>query len=158
MSLIDQKYQALGGPGSWFGDPVHEERPTPDGVGLYRTYRQKTGWLTSIHWHPEFGACETHGVIRKKWEQLGFENSFYGYPTSDEKDAIEDDEIIGRMSFFQGGAIVWLHETDKWVLLKRTEDGRLLVYQRQRTTEQEAERVAGFVEIAFRIARSALGV
>ena len=70
----------------------------------------------------------------------------------------EADEIIGRMSFFQGGAIVWLHETDKWVLLKRTEDGRLLVYQRQRTTEQEAERVAGFVEIAFRIARSALGV
>lgn len=157
MSPIDLKYQQLGGLEGWFGTPAHEERPTPDGLGLYRTYRQKNGWLTSIYWHPRYGSRELHGVIRKKWEKMGYENSFLGYPISDEVDAIENNEIVGKMSLFEGGAIVWYHQTDKWVVLKTVEDRRLLVYERQRTTEQEAERMATYAAIAIKLARAAFG-
>ena len=157
MSPIDLKYQQLGGAEGGFGTPAHEERPIQDGIGRYRTYRQANGWLTSIYWHPEYGACELHGAIRKKWETMGYENSFLGYPISDEADAIQDGEIVGTMSLFEGGAIVWYHQTDKWVVMKALDDGRVLVYERQRTTIQEAERVTPFIVMAIKIARAAFG-
>ena len=101
------------------GNPVGNETTCPDAVGRYRHYERG-----SIHWHPDTGSFETHGAIRDYWAKLGWENSFLGYPVSDEKDYTTDDYIIGvmgdpyidnypktiilgRCSFFQGGCIVW---------------------------------------------------
>jgi len=101
------------------GALLHEERTCPDNVGRFRTYERG-----SIHYHPDTGTWETHGGIRDYWARLGWENSFLGYPVSDERDYSTDDYIIGvvgdpymedypkhrilgRCSFFQGGCIVW---------------------------------------------------
>ena len=116
MSNIDEHYKEHA---EMLGDPVHEERACPDGVGRFRTYEHG-----SIHFHPDTGAWETHGGIRDLWARLGWENGFLGYPTSDERDYSTDDyiigvmgdpymedypahKILGRCSFFQGGCVVW---------------------------------------------------
>ncbi|MCB1093124.1 MAG: hypothetical protein KDL87_16415 [Verrucomicrobiae bacterium] len=118
MSPIDahhQKHAAL------LGNPVHNERFCGDRVGKYRTY--KNG---SIHYHPDTGAWETHGAIRKYWGRMKWENGFLGYPVSDETDCSTFDcammicdlgnpycrdcsehQIVGRKSLFQGGCIIW---------------------------------------------------
>ncbi|HEX8199756.1 MAG TPA: hypothetical protein VF590_04660, partial [Isosphaeraceae bacterium] len=57
----------------------------------------------SIYWSPATGAHEVHGAIRDKWASLRWENSYLGYPTSDEM----DDGHGGRVSRFQGGSIYW---------------------------------------------------
>lgn len=123
---ISQKYQQLGGPGNWLGDPTHEERATPDGVGRYRSYAGVPGWSAAIHWHPDFGAHETHGAIRAKWGSLNWENGFLGYPISDEKEWMDGDRCLGRIGEFENGAIGWFSDRDECVVLKRTEDGRLV--------------------------------
>src|SRR5437762_3969574 len=80
MSDIDTKYGQLGGRAAVLG-PLHEERTCPDGMGRYVTYQSG-----SIHWHPATGAHETHGAIRAKWSDLGWEASPLGYPLSDERE------------------------------------------------------------------------
>ena len=57
----------------------------------------------SIYWHPDTGAHEIHGEIRKKWASLGWEKSFLGYPVSDELDASGG----GKFNHFQHGSIYW---------------------------------------------------
>lgn|GEM_PF-3087286 len=74
-----------------------DERVTPDGVGRYRHYENG-----SIHWHPDAGAHETHGWIREKWAELGWERSFLGYPVIDEKNTPDG---TGDFQHFQGGSI-----------------------------------------------------
>ena len=116
MTAIDvhhQKHAAM------LGNPVQDEATCPDGVGRFRHYERG-----SIHYHPDTGAFETHGGIRDYWAKLGWENSFLGYPVSDERNYSTDDYIVGvmgdpymddypqtailgRCSFFQGGCIVW---------------------------------------------------
>ena len=39
MSLIDDKYNLLGGASGFLGQPQDVERPTPNGLGKYRHYR-----------------------------------------------------------------------------------------------------------------------
>ena len=121
MTPIDQHYKNHS---ALLGEPLHEERACPDGVGRYRTYRNG-----SIHWHPDTGAWETHGAIRGVWAELGWENGFLGYPTSDESDFSNFDyivgvlgdpymeetpepRILGRKSFFQGGCVVWWNDPE----------------------------------------------
>jgi hypothetical protein len=96
---IERKYLELGGEQSVLGRPQGEERPTPDGVGRFRHFERG-----SIYWHPSTGAHEVHGLIRQKWQELGWERSFLGYPTSDE---IPLPNRTGAYSQFQGGAIYW---------------------------------------------------
>ena len=126
-SPIDVKYTELGGSGGFLGEPIHEERYCPDGVGRHRTFRNPDGMLSSIHWHPDTGAFETHGGIEAEWGKRNWENSFLGYPVSDENDFTDADymrdilgkapaelpaapRVIGRRSLFQGGCIVWLSD------------------------------------------------
>ncbi len=134
MSAIDDHYQ---GHAAMLGIPLHEERACPDGIGRFRTYERG-----SIHWHPDTGAFETNGGIRDVWARLGWENSFLGYPVSDERDYNTDDyvigvmgdpymenypdqKILGRCSFFQGGCVVWWsdpaiqHQSGQFLLLLR---------------------------------------
>jgi hypothetical protein len=82
--------------------PLTDELPTPDGVGRYNHFLGG-----SIYWTPQTGAHEVHGAIRDKWESLGWERSFLGYPVTDETRTPSDH---GRYSRFQGGSIYWTPE------------------------------------------------
>jgi hypothetical protein len=55
------------------------------------------------YWTPQTGAHEVHGAIRDLWASMGWEQSWLGYPISDEQDAPGG----GRISYFQGGSISW---------------------------------------------------
>jgi hypothetical protein len=57
----------------------------------------------SIYWTPETGANAIYGAIRERWESLGWERSYLGYPISDEVDFPEG----GRVNEFQHGGIYW---------------------------------------------------
>jgi uncharacterized protein with LGFP repeats len=97
--LIAQKWQSLGGVGGFLHAPLTNETTTPDGVGRFNHFQGG-----SIYWTPNTGAHEVHGNIRNKWESLGWERSFLGYPISDELDMGDG---RGRFSNFQGGTIFW---------------------------------------------------
>ncbi|WP_461056221.1 LGFP repeat-containing protein [Spirosoma arcticum] len=113
---IRVKWLVLGGASSFLGEPLTVELGTPDGVGRYNHFQGG-----SIYWTPTLGAHEVHGYIRAKWELLGWERSFLGYPVTDE--TVTPDGV-GRYNHFQGGSIYWTptlgaHEVhgairDKW--------------------------------------------
>jgi uncharacterized protein with LGFP repeats len=79
------------------GDGGHCRR----GHGRYHHFERG-----SIHWSPGTGAHETHGGIRRRWESLGWETSFLGYPKTCER-VCRDGR--GRYQHFEGGSIHW-HE------------------------------------------------
>ncbi len=99
MTVIDDKHADLGGDGGLLGQPTTVEAITPNGLGSYRHYERG-----SIYWRHDFPvAFEVHGLIRQKWAALGWENSFLGFPGTDEVD-------VGggaRASTFDRGAVVW---------------------------------------------------
>ena len=99
---IRVKWLALGGPSSFLGQPLTDELTTPDGVGHFNHFRGG-----SIYWTPKLGAHEVHGSIREKWEALGWERSFLGYPTTDE---LTTPDKKGRYNHFQNGSIYWTPE------------------------------------------------
>jgi len=102
--LILAKYKSLGADSSFLGYPTTDERETPDGIGRYNHFQGG-----SIYWTPSTDAHEVHGRIRAKWASLGWEKSFLGYPTTDER---ETPDGIGRYNHFQGGSIYWTPSTD----------------------------------------------
>ena len=124
MSEIQDKYMSLGGESGWVGRPLHGERSTPDGRGRYQTFCKKGGWPISIHWTKETGAHVTYGAIRSFWESKGWERGCLGYPTSDEADYNENG-IKGRISHFQGGALVWDAVTNRVAIYTHDSDGTL---------------------------------
>jgi hypothetical protein len=99
---INAKHTALGGAGGFLGAATTAHAKTPNGKGWYRHYAGG-----SIYWSASTGAHEVHGLIRGKWAALGWENSFLGFPTSDETVGGNG----GRFSTFQGGVIYWLPAT-----------------------------------------------
>lgn len=103
VGAINGKYLSLGGCGSVLGEPVTEERTTPDGVGRYSVFERG-----SIYWTPEIGAFEVHGRIRDKWRDMGWETGVLGYPVTDET-ATPDGR--GRYNVFEHGSIYWSPET-----------------------------------------------
>jgi len=92
------KYLELGGEGGFLGYPTTDETATPDGVGRYNHFERG-----SIYWTQATGAHEVHGEIRNRWQVLGWETSWLGYPISDEMAFPEE----GRISVFQHGSIYW---------------------------------------------------
>jgi uncharacterized protein with LGFP repeats len=106
--LIRVKWAQLGGERSFLGFPLTDETGTPDGVGRFNHFEGG-----SIYWTPSTNAHEVHGEIRNKWQSMGWETSFLGYPTSDEKPGPQGQ---GRISSFQGGAIHWTPEQGAVVL------------------------------------------
>lgn len=84
---------------SFLGFPVTDETSTPDGSGRFNHFQGG-----SLYWTPSTGAHEVHGAIRDKWASLGWEQSFLGYPVSDETDL---GVASGRFSNFQQGQIAW---------------------------------------------------
>jgi uncharacterized protein with LGFP repeats len=94
---IRDKWAAMGWE-SGLGYPLTDETGTPDGVGRYNHFQGG-----SVYWTPGTGAHEVHGAIRDKWEAMGWETSYLGYPVSDEEGLANG----GRISAFQGGNITW---------------------------------------------------
>jgi uncharacterized protein with LGFP repeats len=124
MSAIDDKYLMLGGAQGFLGQPTSPELRTPNGLGSYRHYQGG-----SIYWNHSFPvAFEVHGFIRDKWASLGWENSFLGFPVTDELSVAGG---RGRANTFEGGAIAWTPNTEahevhgaifrRWVELGREE-------------------------------------
>ena len=79
--LIRVKWAQLGGERGFLGFPLTDQKGTPDGIGRFNHFEGG-----SIYWTPNTGAHEVHGQIRDKWQSMGWETSFLGYPTSDERD------------------------------------------------------------------------
>ena len=94
---IRDKWKELGWELGPLGYPITDETKTPDGVGRFNHFEGG-----SIYWTPSTNAHMVYGLIRDKWEELGWERSALGYPTSDEY-AVPD----GRRSDFQNGSITW---------------------------------------------------
>jgi len=96
------KWKKLGGP-SW-GKPSGDEQWCADSIGRFSPFNDNSRF---IFWSPQSGANGVEGDICKKWVELGYERSYLGYPTSDEKDCPD----WGRVSAFQSGGIWWWPET-----------------------------------------------
>ena len=88
---INQKY--------FLGAPTSDEFRTPNKNGAGQHFEGG-----SIYWSPATGAHEVHGAIKDKWASLGWENSFLGFPTTDETTTPDG---FGRFNFFEGGAIYY---------------------------------------------------
>jgi hypothetical protein len=97
---IFQKFQSFWASGGQFlGYPVTDIMTTPGGAGQYAHFEGG-----SIYYTPETGAHVIYGQIRQRWAELGWEQNWLGYPTTDELPAPDG---IGRYSMFEGGAIYW---------------------------------------------------
>lgn len=79
------------------GYPIMDEKPMKN--GSYQLFDKK-----AIFWSPTIGVHELHGDIMRKWQALGSENSFLGFPVTNET-ATPDG--YGRFNFFEGGAIYY---------------------------------------------------
>ncbi|SHF44436.1 LGFP repeat-containing protein [Streptoalloteichus hindustanus] len=80
---IRERYDALGAHKSGLGVPITDELTTPDGIGRFNHLNRHDG--ASIYWSPETGARAVYGTIRERWASLGWERSYLGYPTGEEK-------------------------------------------------------------------------
>jgi LGFP repeat len=94
---IYEKWKSLGGV-SAYGFPITDESPGARG-GRFNDFDRGN----SIYWSSPTGAHAVYGFIRNKWRELGGDNSFLKYPTTDELPAANG----GRMSEFEGGVIYW---------------------------------------------------
>jgi hypothetical protein len=94
---IRDKFNGLGGIGGFLGYPTTDETKPPDGIGRFNHFQGG-----SIYWKPTTGAHEVHGIIRDRWEALGWEQSFLRYPTSD---VMPIPNGQGTMSNFERGHI-----------------------------------------------------
>lgn len=96
---IAERYTELGGKAGFLGQPISKEQAAPDGIGRYQHY--KGG---SIYWSSETCAHEVYGAIRDKWQSLGWERGFLGYPITGELPTADG---YGRFNHFQHGSIYW---------------------------------------------------
>jgi uncharacterized protein with LGFP repeats len=83
----------------FIGAPKSDEFATPQIKGAGQHFEGG-----SIYWSQATGAHEVHGDILGKWKSLGWENSFLGFPTTDETPTPDG---YGRFNFFEGGAIYY---------------------------------------------------
>ena len=100
---IRARWIEFGAEKSFLGYPITDELTTPDDIGRYNHFQ-----YGSIYWTPDTGAYEVHGLIRDKWADLGWEQSFLGYPITDE---LTTPDGIGRYNHFQAGSIYWTPDT-----------------------------------------------
>lgn len=101
---ITQKYWALGGASGWLGTNTTTILTCPDGIGKFQHYVNG-----SIYYHPSIGAHEVHGLIRARWQSMGWERSLLGYPKTDESacQTVLDDSIT-----FKEGASIGVHHLE----------------------------------------------
>ncbi len=88
------------------GYPVGDEINTPTKDGAVQGFE-----IGAMYWSPTTGAQAVQGLIMQKYGQLGFENSWLGFPRSSERGPIRDN---GRFNEFQGGNIYWSVLSGAW--------------------------------------------
>jgi uncharacterized protein with LGFP repeats len=111
---IRAKWQALGSEA--FGYPVTDETATAGGQGRFNHFQDVlhggTAAGASIYWSQDTGAHVVRGAIRNRWAELGWENSYLGYPVTDEGGWTDPEtQNTGLVSHFQRGAIAWTADT-----------------------------------------------
>lgn len=95
----------------WLGVKLTEKReePTPDGDGRFVHYEHG-----SIYYHPRLNEPKAFAVplaTRNKWESLGWETGFLGYPIGSRVDVVDftksDGTVVegGVIQGFEGGTI-----------------------------------------------------
>jgi hypothetical protein len=104
-SILD-RYNALGGSGSFLGFPLSDETDTRGRGGTAGKLSRFVGG--TIYWSPATGAFEVHGAIRERYETLGGPASELGFPTSNET-AVQPQDV--RYNSFQQGVIAWKGNT-----------------------------------------------
>lgn len=122
QNQMNAEYNHLGGAAGFLGKPISVRgtiASSPNGLGYFIHYQGG-----SIYRNFQTGAHEVHGAIRDKWASLGWEQSFLGFPVTDETGTPDGS---GRYNHFQGGSIYWTpatgaHEVhgairDKWAAL-----------------------------------------
>ncbi|MFT8396447.1 LGFP repeat-containing protein, partial [Propionibacterium sp.] len=92
---IHDEWASLGADKSYLGYPTSNEIPSTDG----RVYQNFQGG--TIYWAPGVGAYTIHGAIHDEWASLGADNSYLGYPTSNEIGTVNG----GTFQNYQGGTI-----------------------------------------------------
>jgi hypothetical protein len=93
---ISSKYLALGAEASTLRFPTTHTRPTASG-GRYQHFEGGSIW-----WSDTTGARRLVGSIRARYESLGWERSWLGYPVTD---VMATPSKNGYLTRFQGGTI-----------------------------------------------------
>lgn len=97
-SAIQQKYDALGGHGSFLKASTGPQRSIGDGRGQYVTYQAGV-----IYWSSTTGARALTSWVRSQHDLLGgCRGGALGYPTSDRVSGLRDS---GWIQYFERGAI-----------------------------------------------------
>ena len=104
---IRDKWRASGAEN--LGYPTTDDTRTPDGSGRFNHFRDvRNDVEVSVYHSDSTGAHVVHGVIRRRWAELGWERSYLGYPTGDLEGWTESETgNTGLMTRFQRGSILW---------------------------------------------------
>ncbi len=99
---IRDKYNAMGGPGSWLSFPNSPEYQNPGNTGARSEFLNG-----SIYWSANTGAHPITLLFMTKWSQHNWEAGWMGYPTTDE--IPNGDNVGSRQEFQHGGAAIYWH-------------------------------------------------
>ena len=89
------------------GYPTGPETRTPNRDGVVQGFQNGP-----IYFSAKSGAHRVLGLILGKYAQLGFENSFLGFPVAEEQPLVNG----GRISRFEGGNIYWSPLSGAWAV------------------------------------------
>lgn len=108
---IEYRWKKLNSEWGMLGYPLTGEMGAADGKGRYSHFQHG-----SIYYHGDVSssAHEVVGAIRERWASLGWEQSFLGYPLTDQSTAPDG---VGQISYFQDGAI-YSSESGETVVFK----------------------------------------
>src|SRR5882757_10917383 len=98
---INGKYADLGGAGSALGATTTAVTAATSGAGFVRQFQNGV-----IGWNLLTGAHVLHGPILTRWNELGADKGFLGFPTTDVTPG-NDVRAEGCFAHFQGGSIYW---------------------------------------------------
>ncbi|HSH31535.1 MAG TPA: RICIN domain-containing protein, partial [Candidatus Saccharimonadales bacterium] len=96
---IYAKYGQLGHECGFLDLPVSDDAKTPNGKGYFMNFLGG-----SIHYSQATGAHWTRGAVKAKWAQFGYENGFFGFPTTDELPTRCGGGIVQN---YQGATVYW---------------------------------------------------
>ncbi len=96
-------FRSLGYETGVLGYPTSAEVPTEDGVGRRQFFQGG-----AIYWSPGTGASYVSGAIQARWLAAGGATGSLGYPVTHE---LRLPDGVGRVSYFQRGAIFWSPST-----------------------------------------------